>query len=62
VYYKNDAWLTSPDQVVCTLAIVNFSRVIPLQTYGLTVGTYQYELNNKFSGMFSLQADNQLTN
>ena len=62
VYYKNDAWLTSPGQVVCTLAIVNFSRVIPLQTYGLTAGTYQYVLNNKFSGMFSLHTDNQLTN
>jgi hypothetical protein len=36
--------------------------VIPLQTYGLAAGTYQYVLNNKFSGMFSLQADNQLAN
>jgi hypothetical protein len=62
VYYKNDAWLTRPGQVACTLAVVNFSRVIPLQTYGLAAGIYQYVLNNRFSGIFSLQADNQLGN
>lgn len=62
VYYKNDDWLTNPGQVACTLATVRFSRVIPLQIYGLAAGTYQYVLNNKFSGMFSLQADNQLAN
>lgn len=62
VYYKNDAWLQNPELVVCTLAIVPFSHVIPLHTYGLQAGSYQYELNNKFSGMFSLQSDNTLAN
>lgn len=62
VYYKNDAWLQNPELIACTLAIIPFSHVIPLQTYGLAAGSYEYDLNKKFSGVFALQSDNQLTN
>jgi hypothetical protein len=62
VYYKNDAWLQNPDLIACTMMVVGFSHVIPLQTYGLAAGSYEYTLNNKFNGVFVLQSDNVLTN
>lgn len=62
VYYKNDAWLQNPDLTPCTMIVRGFSHVIPLQTYGLAAGSYEYTLNNRFNGVFVLQSDNVLTN
>lgn len=62
VYFKNDLWLQNPLEVACTLAIRPFSHVIPLQAYGLAAGQYEYVLNEKFSGVFSLDANNVLSN
>ncbi|TFH72417.1 hypothetical protein E3V39_12630 [Gammaproteobacteria bacterium LSUCC0112] len=61
VYFKNDLWLQNPLDVACTLAIRPFSHIIPLPAYGLPAGNYEYRLNEKFSGVFSLNADNVLT-
>lgn len=61
VYFKNDLWLQNPLEVACTLAIRPFSHVIPLSAYGLPAGNYEYILNGKFSGGFSLNMDNLLT-
>lgn len=57
--YNNVTW---PDtaSLVCTLAIRPFSHVLALDVYGLAAGTYEYRLNNTFSGYFTLAADNQL--
>jgi len=62
VYYKNEDWLQNPHLSVCTMIVRGFSHVIPLQTYGLAAGSYEYNLNNKFKGLFALQSDNVLTN
>ena len=61
VYYKNDLWLQKPLDVACTLAVRPFSHVIPLQAYGLPAGNYEYILNNRFTGTFSLTSENILT-
>lgn len=61
VYYKNDLWLQNPLEVACTLAIRPFSHIIQLSAYGLSAGHYTYTLNDKFSGVFSLNTDNLLT-
>ena len=60
VYYANNAWLRNPGEIACTLAIVSFTRTIPLPVYGLPAGDYNYSLNGKFSGSFNLAADNVL--
>jgi hypothetical protein len=61
VYFKNDLWLQNPLEVACTLAIRPFSHIIPVPAYGLPAGNYEYILNGKFSGVFSLNTDNALT-
>ncbi len=37
-----------------------FRKVVPLDAYGLSAGTYSYTLNGKFGGSFTLAADNVL--
>ena len=59
-YLKNDDWVRNPEQVACTLMLRPFKHVIPLEVYGLSAGVYQYKLNNKFTGSFTLTTHNRL--
>lgn len=59
VYFDNARSPVTSDRM-CTQALVPFSRVIPLNVYGLPAGTYEYRLNERFSGSFTLTADNSL--
>lgn len=58
VHYENDDWLKNPELVPCTLAMRPFWEVIPLDVYGLQAGTYHYNLNNEFTGSFTLANNN----
>ncbi len=49
-----------PPEVLCTMALVPFVKIVPLQVYGLPAGTYEYSVNAEHSGTFSLSRDNQL--
>ena len=60
VYYANNAWLRNPGEIACTLAIVPFTRTIPLPVYGLPAGDYNYSLNGRFTGSFNLATENVL--
>ncbi|MCK5871576.1 MAG: hypothetical protein KAG26_02020 [Methylococcales bacterium] len=55
----NYKYNSQPD-VVCTDALVNFSKISPLAVYGLKKGTYNYRVNEVFSGSFTLKKDNTL--
>lgn len=44
----------------CTMALVPFERVVPLQVYGLPRGTYGYIINGEVEGSFELTQDNSL--
>ncbi|MDO9521580.1 MAG: hypothetical protein Q7L19_15340 [Pseudohongiella sp.] len=57
-YYENNLWTKSPEIVLCTLATESFTFVYPLPVYGLPAGDYTYELNNTFSGSFTLSQSN----
>jgi hypothetical protein len=58
VFYKNDAWLENPGEIACTAALRPFSKIIPLQVYGLDQGEYQYTVNSNFLGSFTLTSKN----
>lgn len=47
-------------ELACTDALVNFSKISPLAVYGLKKGTYNYRVNEAFSGSFTLKKDNAL--
>lgn len=49
-----------PPDIACTLAIVPFEKIIPLEVYGLSAGTYTYNVNGEQFGTFDLTADNHL--
>lgn len=59
VYFENDEWVANP-LVPCTLAQRPFKEVFPLDVYGLAPGNYEYTLNDKFSGSFTLATDNNI--
>jgi hypothetical protein len=59
VFFKNDEWLTGAP-VACTLAMVPFKHVMPLDVYDLPAGVYEYSVNDEFSGSFTLTTDNRL--
>ncbi len=46
----------------CAAVVVPYVKVILLPVYGLPAGSYEYSLNGKFSGSFTLSADNILPN
>jgi hypothetical protein len=57
-YYENNIWTETPEIVLCAAVITPFSFVYPLKVYGLDAGDYEYELNSKFSGSFTLTENN----
>ena len=46
--------------MACTLAMVPFKHVMPLDVYDLPAGVYEYSVNDEFSGSFTLTTDNRL--
>jgi len=56
-YYKLNK---AREPIACTQALVPFTHTIPLPTYGLSAGEYQYTLNDSFTGSFELTTDNEL--
>ncbi len=49
-----------PSDIVCTLALVPYEKIIPLEVYGLPAGTYGYSVNGEHTGSFTLAQDNTL--
>lgn len=49
-----------PPGTICFQATVPFEKIIPLDVYGLAVGTYEYSVNGEHSGSFTLTQDNHL--
>lgn len=45
----------------CKVDRESFVRVIPLSVYGLVAGTYEYNVNGKFNGMFNLLENNKFS-
>lgn len=48
-----------PD-TACIAVVLPFEKIIPLQVYGLPAGTYEYIVNNHYTGTFELANDNNL--
>lgn len=57
-FYENNLWVKTPETVLCTANVTDFSFVHPLPVYGLQAGTYEYNVNGKFSGSFTLDTHN----
>lgn len=53
---------SGPTVIVCTAHIHTFRQTVPLQVYGLSAGTYSYNLNGTISGTFTLDRDNKFPN
>lgn len=49
-----------PSDRVCTMALVPYEKIIPLEVYGLPAGTYEYSVNGEHTGAFTLAKDNTL--
>ncbi|MGR9051346.1 MAG: hypothetical protein ACU84J_01730 [Gammaproteobacteria bacterium] len=49
-----------PAGVACTAAIKPFQKRIPLPVFELPAGTYDFSVNGRFSGTFTLDEDNGL--
>ncbi len=49
----------SPD-ILCTMALVPYEKIIPLEVYGLPAGDYEYSVNGEHTGTFTLTKDNTL--
>lgn len=58
--YYTDESIHPPEPVACTQLVVPFTKVIPLPAYSLPAGQYDYNFNGKFTGSFTLNADNKL--
>ncbi len=54
-FYENEALNSGP---YCTMVVTPFSKTIPLNVYGLSAGSYNYSVNNNFTGHFYLKKDN----
>jgi hypothetical protein len=50
-----------PPGIACTMALVPYEKIIPLEVYGLPAGIYQYSVNGETMGSFTLTQDNILT-
>ena len=44
----------------CPAVLVLFEKIIPLEVYGLAAGHYEYQVNGKYDGSFSLSVENKL--
>lgn len=49
-----------PVGIDCTADVTSFSQIIMLPVYGLDAGSYEFNLNNNFTGNFELDEDNRL--
>jgi hypothetical protein len=49
-----------PSGIACTLSLVPYEKIIPLEVYGLPAGTYEYSVNEQHTGTFTLSKDNTL--
>ncbi len=49
-----------PQGMACTTALVPYEKIIPLEVYGLSAGTYEYSVNGEHTGTFTLSKDNTL--
>lgn len=49
-----------PPDIACTMALVPYEKIIPLEVYGLSAGTYEYIVNGTHTGTFTLSKDNSL--
>ena len=49
-----------PPDMGCTMALVPYEKIIPLEVYGLPAGTYQYNVNGEHTGSFTFAKDNIL--
>lgn len=49
-----------PPDMLCTMALVPYEKIIPLEVYGLPAGTYEYSVNGETIGSFTLTQDNTL--
>lgn len=54
VYFKE-----YPPLTLCFQVITPFEKIIPLQVYGLSAGTYEYSVNGEHTGTFDLLIDNK---
>ncbi|MDP2783741.1 MAG: hypothetical protein Q8O38_04005 [Sulfurimicrobium sp.] len=45
-------------QIACTASMRSFKMTVPLQVYGLSAGTYSYNVNG-ITGTFNLESDNK---
>ncbi len=54
------AGFTPPQTEACTTAMVSFEATVSLPVFNLPAGTYEYNVNGKFSGSFELTEDNTL--
>lgn len=62
VYYRH---IPNPELILCTQALVDFSKTIALPVYGLEAGEYHYIVNgdaltDNNTGEFTLENDNSL--
>lgn len=49
-----------PPDIACTMSLVPYEKIIPLEVYGLPAGIYQYSVNGETMGSFTLTQDNTL--
>ncbi|SEF52526.1 hypothetical protein SAMN05216334_10314 [Nitrosomonas ureae] len=49
-----------PSGIACTMALVPYEKIIPLEVYGLPAGIYEYNVNGEHTGSFTLAQDNTL--
>lgn len=49
-----------PSDLICTMALVPYEKIIPLEVYGLPAGDYEYSVNGEHTGSFTLTTDNTL--
>jgi len=49
-----------PPDIFCTMALVPYEKIIPLEVYGLPAGIYEYRVNGGHAGSFTLTKDNTL--
>jgi hypothetical protein len=50
----------APSVVLCAQVLEPFTKIIPLEVYGLPAGTYVYSVNGEHTGSFTLTEDNTL--
>ena len=59
MYYDND-WAIENPEVLCASAITNFTEIVNLDVFGFPQGDYEYSVNGRFLGSFTLANDNSL--